>query len=62
VLVPRGVCLLLQYPGVYVFITVHKVTVVVAAVPIPKLFAWGEGDRGGHSMNCERQGVKACVN
>ena len=37
----RCVCLLLQHLGVCVFIT---------AVPITKLFAWGEGDSGGHVL------------
>jgi len=35
------------------------VCVFITAVPILKLFAWGEGDSGGHVL--QRQRVEDCV-
>jgi hypothetical protein len=33
----------------------HKVCVFITAVPVTKLFAWGEGDSGGSDMCYERR-------
>ena len=34
----------------YVRMYTHSMYVFITAVPITKLFAWGEGDSGGHQL------------